>query len=158
MVTQRTYSLSENTQAYYWINMTIKNKFLALRQNSLRSKGDCRLTRCAPRNDYFLPLVMLTISMAVLLLPIDAFASNGSIASEIDEIFTKGSLTGRVMQIFMLISVLGIAPAILVMVTPFVRITIVLSMLRSALGLQQSPPNQVMVSLALFLTFFIIFY
>ncbi len=91
-----------------------------------------------------------------LLLPLDAFASNGSIAGEIDEMFSKGSLTGRVMQIFMLISVLGIAPTILVMVTPFVRITIVLSMLRSALGLQQSPPNQVMVSLALFLTFFII--
>jgi len=108
--------------------MTIKNKFLAL----------------------------LCISVVTCFLPIDALASNGSIAAEIDEIFTKGSLTGRVMQIFMLISVLGIAPTILVMVTPFVRITIVLSMLRSALGLQQSPPNQVMVSLALFLTFFII--
>ena len=90
------------------------------------------------------------------LLPFEALAANGSLASEIDEVFSKGSLTGRVMQIFMLISVLGIAPAILVMVTPFVRITIVFSMLRSALGLQQSPPNQVMISLALFLTFFII--
>jgi flagellar biosynthetic protein FliP len=95
-------------------------------------------------------------SLITCLIPLDVFASNGSVASEIDEIFSKGSLTGRVMQIFMLISVLGVAPTILVMVTPFVRITIVLSMLRSALGLQQSPPNQVMVSLALFLTFFII--
>lgn len=94
--------------------------------------------------------------LSIVLLPFDALANNGSLASEIDEVFSKGSLTGRVMQIFMLTSVLGIAPAILIMVTPFVRITIVLSMLRSALGLQQSPPNQVMVSLALFLTFFII--
>ena len=99
---------------------------------------------------------LFLISLTTCLIPFDVLASNGSIAGEIDEIFTKGSLTGRVMQIFMLISVLGVAPTILVMVTPFVRITIVLSMLRSALGLQQSPPNQVMVSLALFLTFFII--
>lgn len=96
------------------------------------------------------------LSAVLLALPLEAFASNGSIAGEIDEVFSKGSLTGRVMQIFLLIGVLGLAPAILIMVTPFIRITIVLSMLRSALGLQQSPPNQVMVSLALFLTFFVI--
>ncbi|MBN8512084.1 MAG: flagellar type III secretion system pore protein FliP [Rickettsiales bacterium] len=59
------------------------------------------------------------------------------------------------MQIFMVITVLGLAPSILIMVTSFVRISIVLSIVRTALGLQQSPPNQVLVSLALFLTFFI---
>ncbi len=91
----------------------------------------------------------------LVLVPLNAFAVNGSLAGEIDDLFSHGSLTGRVMQIFLLISVLGIAPTILVMATPFVRIVIVFSMLRSALGLQQSPPNQVMVSLALFLTFFI---
>jgi flagellar biosynthesis protein FliP len=98
---------------------------------------------------------LILIWITFLVLPISSFASNGSLASEIDEVFSKGSLTGRVMQIFMLISVLGVAPAILLMVTPFVRITMVFSMLRSAIGLQQSPPNQVLVSLALFLTFFI---
>jgi flagellar biosynthetic protein FliP len=111
---------------------------------------------CFAPKHYIIMTMLLFLGIAILLFPFDVFASNGSLASEIDEVFSKGSLTGRVMQIFMLLSVLGVAPAILIMVTPFVRITIVLSMLRSALGLQQSPPNQVMISLALFLTFFII--
>lgn len=55
----------------------------------------------------------------------------------------------------MLITILGPAPSILTMVTSFVRISIVLSIVRTALGLQQSPPNQVLISLALFLIFFI---
>ncbi|MGV2433209.1 MAG UNVERIFIED_CONTAM: flagellar type III secretion system pore protein FliP [Rickettsiaceae bacterium] len=94
-------------------------------------------------------------ALAIVLIPLDIFANNGSLASEVEDLFTRTSLTGRIMQIFLAISVLGIAPSILIMVTPFVRLAIVFSMLRSALGLQQSPPNQVILSLALFLTFFI---
>jgi flagellar biosynthetic protein FliP len=60
-----------------------------------------------------------------------------------------------VLQIFLLMTVLSLAPAILVMVTSFTRVVIVLSLLRRALGTNQMPPNQVMVGLALFLTFFI---
>jgi flagellar biosynthetic protein FliP len=60
-----------------------------------------------------------------------------------------------VMQIFLLMTVLSLAPAILIMVTSFTRIVIVLSLLRRALGTMQMPPNQVMIGLALFLTFFI---
>lgn len=59
------------------------------------------------------------------------------------------------LQIFLLMTVLSIAPAILIMVTSFTRIVIVLSLLRRALGTMQMPPNQVMIGLALFLTFFI---
>lgn len=59
------------------------------------------------------------------------------------------------MQILGLITVLTLAPAILVLMTPFTRIVIVLSFLRQAMGTQQMPPNQVLVGLALFLTFFI---
>jgi flagellar biosynthetic protein FliP len=66
-----------------------------------------------------------------------------------------GSATGRILQIVALITVLSVAPAILIMVTSFTRIVVVLSFLRSALGTQQTPPNMVMVSLALFLTAFI---
>jgi len=66
-----------------------------------------------------------------------------------------GQLTGRVIQFLALLTVLSLAPSILVMVTSFTRIVVVLSLLRSALGVQQTPPNTVMVSLALFLTFFI---
>ena len=65
------------------------------------------------------------------------------------------SSTGRIIQLFVLITVLSLAPSILVMVTSFTRIVVVLSFLRTAMGTQQTPPNQVIVSLALFLTIFV---
>lgn len=58
-------------------------------------------------------------------------------------------------SLILLLTVLSLAPAILIMMTSFVRIVIVLSFLRNALGLQQVPPNQVVIGLALFLTFFV---
>jgi len=63
--------------------------------------------------------------------------------------------TSVVVQIFLLLTVLSLAPAILVMVTAFIRIAIVLSLLRQAMGTMQMPPNQVVIGLALFLTFFV---
>ncbi len=66
-----------------------------------------------------------------------------------------GTATSRLMQLIALITVLSLAPSILVMVTSFTRIIIVLSFVRTAMGTQQTPPNQVLVSLALFLTAFI---
>lgn len=66
-----------------------------------------------------------------------------------------GDSTGRLVQIIALITVLSLAPSILVMITSFTRIMIVLSFVRTALGTAQTPPNQVLVSLALFLTLFI---
>jgi flagellar biosynthetic protein FliP len=59
------------------------------------------------------------------------------------------------LQIVALLTLLSLAPAILVTLTAFVRIVIVLSFLRQAVGTQSMPPNQVVVSLALFLTFFV---
>ena len=66
-----------------------------------------------------------------------------------------GSTTSRIVQLVVLLTVLSLAPSILVMVTSFTRIIVVLSFLRSAMGVQQTPPNAVLVSLALFLTAFI---
>ena len=63
--------------------------------------------------------------------------------------------TGRIVQLVVLLTVLSLAPSIIVMVTSFTRIVVVLSLLRSAMGTQQTPPNTVLVSLALFLTAFI---
>lgn len=63
--------------------------------------------------------------------------------------------TSTTLQIFLLMTVLSIAPAILVLMTSFTRIVIVLSFVRNALGAQQIPPNQVMIGLSLFLTFFV---
>jgi flagellar biosynthesis protein FliP len=59
------------------------------------------------------------------------------------------------LQILIMLTVLTMAPALLIMVTAFTRIVIVLSLLRSALGVNQLPPNQVLLGLALFLTFFV---
>lgn len=60
-----------------------------------------------------------------------------------------------VLQIFFLMTVISLAPSLLMMTTSFTRIVVVLSFLRSALGTQQAPSNQIVVGLSLFLTFFI---
>ena len=99
-------------------------------------------------------LINLIVITSILVLPELALA-NDTFATELEHLLSSSSMTSRLIQIFMLITVLGLAPSILVMVTSFVRISIVLSLVRTALGLQQSPPNQVLISLALFLTFFI---
>ena len=65
---------------------------------------------------------------------------------------TGAGLTDRVVQLVGLLTVLSLAPSIVMMTTSFVRMVVVLSLLRTALGLQQSPPNAVIVSLSLFLT------
>lgn len=64
-------------------------------------------------------------------------------------------LTARLVQFILLVTVISLAPSILLMVTSFTRLIVVFSFLRSALGMQQSPPNTILVSLALFLTLFI---
>ncbi len=63
--------------------------------------------------------------------------------------------TSRLVQLTALITVLSLAPSLLVMATAFTRIVIVLSLLRSAIGAQATPPNTVLIGLALFLTFFV---
>jgi flagellar biosynthetic protein FliP len=60
-----------------------------------------------------------------------------------------------VMQLFLLMTVLSLAPSILIMVTSFTRIAIVFSLLRQALGTNQLPPNQIVIGLSLFLTFYV---
>ncbi len=66
-----------------------------------------------------------------------------------------GTVSGRIIQMVALLTVLSLAPSILIMMTSFTRIVVVLSFLRTAIGIQQTPPNTVMISLALFLTLFI---
>jgi flagellar biosynthesis protein FliP len=67
----------------------------------------------------------------------------------------NGGVTERALQLVALVTVLALAPSILIMVTSFTRIVVVLSLLRSAIGTQTAPPNGVIVSLALFLTAFV---
>ena len=87
------------------------------------------------------------ITLASLVFPAVAAAQ----ALNID-LGTGAGLTERVVQLVGLMTVLSLAPSIVIMTTSFVRIVVVLSLLRTALGLQQSPPNAVIISLSLFLT------
>src|SRR6201986_4801842 len=66
-----------------------------------------------------------------------------------------GGLNERVIQMIALLTVLSLAPSILIMMTSFTRIVVVLSLLRTAMGTATAPPNAVIVSLALFLTAFV---
>jgi flagellar biosynthetic protein FliP len=68
---------------------------------------------------------------------------------------TKPGEVATVMQIFFLITVLSLAPGLLIMTTSFTRVVVVLSFLRSAIGTQQAPSNQIVIAMALFLTFYI---
>ncbi len=82
----------------------------------------------------------------------DAAAAGGAGAAINVDLGTGAGLTERVVQLVGLMTVLSLAPSIVIMTTSFVRIIVVLSLLRTALGMQQSPPNAVLVSLALFLS------
>lgn len=92
----------------------------------------------------------VTVAAAILAVTEPAFAQDISIN------FGQGAgLTERVIQLIALLTVLTLAPSILIMMTSFTRIVVVLSLLRTALGTATAPPNAVIVSLALFLTAFI---
>jgi flagellar biosynthesis protein FliP len=97
-----------------------------------------------------LPVAGLLLAISLALMPSLAFGQDLSIDFGDDT-----TLTERAVQLIGLITILSLAPSVLVMVTSFTRIVVVLSLLRTAIGLQTAPPNSVMVSLALFLTIFV---
>jgi len=93
---------------------------------------------------------------AGLLAPVVGFAADGVIPAVTVTTGANGAQTySLTLQILILMTVLTLLPAILLMMTAFTRIIIVLSILRQALGAGQTPPNQVLVGLALFLTLFV---
>lgn len=95
-------------------------------------------------------ITFLTFALLAVALPHPAFAQS------INFDMGQGPATSaKLVQMVLLVTVLSLAPSILIMVTSFTRIVVVLSFLRTALGTQQTPPNVVLVSLALFLTLFI---
>jgi flagellar biosynthetic protein FliP len=102
------------------------------------------------KNRVILLLAALTALMALWAMP--AFAQSLTLDMGASE---NGTFSGRIIQLVALLTILSLAPSILVMMTSFTRIIVVLSFLRTAIGIQQTPPNTVLISLALFLTFFI---
>jgi flagellar biosynthetic protein FliP len=90
----------------------------------------------------------------------DGTGSSAPSSSPLNPQFTLPDLSKRAnlssaMQIIMLLTVLSLAPAILIMMTSFTRMIVVLSLLRQALGTQQLPPNQILIGLAMFMTFLV---
>ena len=67
----------------------------------------------------------------------------------------EGSTAGRIVQVMALLTVLSVAPGILIMVTSFIRFSIAFSFLRSSIGLQTTPGNLIIISLAMFMTFYV---
>lgn len=95
---------------------------------------------------------LATVATGVAILAATAIPA---FAQDISINFGQGGLTERALQLVALLTVLSLAPSILVMVTSFTRIVVVLSLLRTALGTATAPPNAVIISLALFLTAFV---
>lgn len=96
---------------------------------------------------------LFAIGLAILSVNAQSFAQ--SINIDLGEEGANPTAAGTIFRLIAVLTILSLAPSILMMATSFTRIIVVLSMLRSALGLQQTPPNTVLISLALFLTFFI---
>lgn len=96
---------------------------------------------------------LLAIAGCALLVPAGAAAQAPQPGIAIT--FGDGTVTGRAIQLFLLLTVLSLAPGILMTVTCFTRIIVALSLLRTGLGAPGVPPNPVLISLAMFLSFFI---
>ncbi len=119
------------------------------------------------------PLIMLIISVIVIVISlcsIKTITANAQAAPKTSTSTTQqtdkndgnildGFLNVKdnngTLELVLLITILSVAPSLLILMTSFTRIIIVFSLLRNALGIQQTPPNQVLVGLAMFLTFFI---
>jgi flagellar biosynthesis protein FliP len=82
-------------------------------------------------------------------------ATSGGLDRAVSEIAGDGRPLSLSLQILLLMGLLTVLPSLILMMTSFTRIIIVLSILRHALGLQQTPPNQVLVGLSLFLSLFV---
>lgn len=87
--------------------------------------------------------------------PTQPLPPGGALTRALGDISGNGAPMALSLQILILMSLLTVLPSLILMMTSFTRIIIVLSLLRQALGLQQTPPNQVLVGLALFLSIFV---
>ncbi|MBH0179303.1 MAG: flagellar type III secretion system pore protein FliP [Nitrospira sp.] len=108
---------------------------------------------CNSRRWIIVACAILLVATALVLSASNAAAAGPSVSIDLGSDAPKQ--TAVVIQILILLTVLSLAPALFIMVTSFTRIVIVLSFLRQALGTQAVPPNQVLLSLAMFLTMFI---
>ena len=96
---------------------------------------------------------VLLLALVLVVLPEVALAQIPDLNSLLPP--GNGSTSGRIIQLMAVITVMSVAPGLLIMVTSFTRFAVALSFLRSGLGLQTTPANLVLISLALFMTFYV---
>ena len=118
------------------------------------SKVKQTLAKCAVPLLCFATLVLLFMPSHTFAQSLTLNLGGGADAANGDS-SGGGSVASRIVQMVGLLTVLSLAPSILMMMTSFTRIVVVLSFLRTAMGTQQTPPNTVLISLAMFLTFHI---
>jgi flagellar biosynthesis protein FliP len=106
------------------------------------------------RPAWVLPVCALLLAGALLLAAGPAAAQTLNLEQLLPD-SGGGSTSGRIIQMVALLTVLSVAPGLLIMMTSFTRLAIALSFLRSGLGLQSTPANLVLISLSLFMTFYI---
>lgn len=99
-------------------------------------------------------LIAVFLGMAIMF-PLSAHAAPLDFGINFNSSGSQPQATVDTVKILILITVLTIAPAFLILTTCFTRVVVVLSFLRSAIGSQQTPPNQILIGLALFITFFV---
>jgi flagellar biosynthesis protein FliP len=112
------------------------------------------IVRAAAQRKWLLLLGALLLSLTLFATPALA-QETGAIDRALTTVSGDGRPLSLSLQILVLMSLLTVLPSLLLMMTSFTRIIIVLSILRQAMGLQQTPPNQVLVGLALFLSIFV---
>ncbi|WP_062113422.1 flagellar type III secretion system pore protein FliP [Aureimonas sp. AU40] len=102
-------------------------------------------------------LLLGVLLAAAAALPAQAQDAVANAANDLASLIPAGdgAVSGRIVQLFGIVTVLSVAPGLLVMVTAFTRVVIALSILRSGLGLQTTPANLIIISLSLFITFFV---
>ncbi len=124
---------------------------------SLRARDDMmvlhRPSSARPGVKGALAFGLAVLAAAAVLAPAPAWAQSLDLGSVLPQ--AGGTASGRIVQVVGLLTVLSIAPGLLVMVTSFTRFAIAFSFLRSGMGLQTTPANLIMISLSLFMTFYV---
>ena len=107
----------------------------------------CARSRVRPGTPRLLTLLVLTLGTA----------TSAAQTVDLGQVLggQGGPVSGRIIQLFVLMTVLSVAPGMLIMVTSFTRFVVAFSFLRSGIGLQSTPANLVLISLSLFMTFFV---
>lgn len=133
--------------------ITTKNEKLAEEQSFEVKHAKNKKNRNAKKSILrFLPFFITTLIIISLIMALSVHASALTLEETLDSLLGEES---QALKIIILLTLITLLPTLLIMLTGFTRIVIVLSMIRNAIGLQNMPPNSVIIGLSLFITFFV---